>query len=102
MLIFALLSLFAIVLVVVWVTRSGKRKSRETDSRIYAAHTQAHPLEPLEHSTGHSFGLLLKAARGDRSVVEKWIMAEQHHHFPPISRDVAIEQLATRLQTTRR
>ncbi|MBA4709825.1 hypothetical protein [Aquitalea aquatica] len=104
MLIFALLSLLVIAAIVAWSLKSGKRNNRKgaDDSRIYAAHTQSRPLEPLEHSTGHAFGLLLKAARGDRSVVEKWIMAEQHQNIPPISRDGAIEQLAQRLQASRR
>ena len=104
MLIFALLSLLVIAAIVAWSLKSGKRKNNKVadDSRIYAAHTQSRPLEPLEHSTGHAFGLLLKAARGDRSVVEKWIMAEQHQNVPPISRDGAIEQLAKRLQASRR
>lgn len=104
MLIFASLCLLAIVLVFAWSRQSGKRKKNQqaADSRIYAAHTQSRPLEPLEHSTGHAFGLLLKAARGDRSVVEKWITSEQHQNVPPLSREGAIEQLARRLQTSRR
>ncbi|MBV8680507.1 MAG: hypothetical protein JO338_08680 [Aquitalea sp.] len=104
MLIFALLSLLAIALVIVWPRISARRKNKKdkADSRIYAVHTQVRALEPLEHSTGHSFGLLLKAARGDRSVVEKWITSEQHQNFPPITREEAIEQLALRLQASRR
>lgn len=104
MMIFALLSLLAIVVLIVWSRQSGRRKRQQdaADSRIYAAHTQSRPLEPLEHSTGQAFGLLLKAARGDRSVVEKWINSEQQQNYPPITRDEAIEQLAQRLQATRR
>ncbi len=104
MMIFALLCLLAIVLVLAWSIQSGRRKKTQqmADSRIYAAHTQSRPLEPLEHSTGRAFGLLLKAARGDRSVVEKWITSEQHQHGQPLSREGAIEQLARRLQASRR
>ena len=104
MMIFASLCLLAIVVILVWVIQSGthKKKQHVADSRIYAAHTQSRPLEPLEHSTGHAFGLLLKAARGDRSVVEKWIVSEQHQTVPPLSREGAIEQLAQRLQASRR
>ena len=104
MMIFALLCLLAIAAIVAWGLQSGKRKKNQqvADSRIYAAHTQSRPLEPLEHSTGHAFGLLLKAARGDRSVVEKWITSEQHQNVPPLTREGAIEQLARRLQASRR
>ena len=58
-------------------------------------------IEPLEHSTGHDFGLLLKAARGDRSVVEKWITTTQHQQMPPLPRDDAVAELARRLRSTR-
>lgn len=104
MLTFVLLSLLSIILLLLWLRHTGKRnkQGRAVDSRIYAAHTQSRPVEPLEHSTGQAFGLLLKAARGDRSQVEKWISATQQQSMPPLDRDRAIAELAQRLQASRR
>ena len=104
MLTFALLSLLSVILLLWWLRQTDKRnkKNQAADSRIYAAHTQSRPVEPLEHSTGHEFGLLLKAARGDRAQVEKWINTEQQQSVPPLDRENAIAQLARRLQASRR
>ncbi|NWK77530.1 hypothetical protein [Aquitalea sp. LB_tupeE] len=104
MLTFVLLSLLSVILLLLWLRQTGKpnKQSRDADSRIYAAHTQSRPLEPLEHSTGQAFGLLLKAARGDRAQVEKWITAAQQQSMPPLDRDRAIAELAQRLQASRR
>ncbi|WP_293759760.1 hypothetical protein [uncultured Aquitalea sp.] len=102
MLIFTLVTLVLILLVFGWVRSAGKKKKApDTQTHTYAAHTQLRGIEPLEHSTGHDFGLLLKAARGDRSVVEKWITTTQHQQMPPLTRDDAVAELARRLRSTR-
>ncbi|KMN37546.1 MULTISPECIES: hypothetical protein [Chromobacterium] len=88
-----------------WVlySRRGPRpeKRARAEDKVYALNTQIRSVEPPEHTTGVAFGVLLKAARGDRAAVEKWIVAEQYRGSVPVSREEAIELLARRLLLSR-
>ena len=101
---FVLFILILLAVLVLWIIRSRRpaKSAGVADTRIYAVHTQTRTIQPLDHSTGREFGLLLKAARGDRSVVEKWIILAQKHTMPPLSREDAIAKLAQQLQASRR
>ncbi|HJV07341.1 hypothetical protein [Paludibacterium denitrificans] len=104
MLIFLLIIAVSLIALVGWIVLSQRQQKQALtviDSRIYAMHTQGKAIEPLEHSTGQSFGKLLRAARGDRSAVEKWITAEQYRGAQPLTRDEAIDLLAHRLDASR-
>ncbi|MCP1288643.1 MULTISPECIES: hypothetical protein [Chromobacterium] len=87
---------------IVYSRRAPRQVTRtRAEDKVYALNTQIRSVEPPEHSTGAAFGVLLKAARGDRAAVEKWIVAEQYRGSVPVSREEAIELLARRLLLSR-
>lgn len=99
------LSLMGVVLlaVVIWVVRSRRPpgKRAQTDPPSYARHTQTRPVDAPSQMTGRDYGILLRAAHGDRNRLETWVLAEQQRAMPPLSRDEAIERLAERMRLSR-
>ena len=105
MLVFLLIICACLLALLGWILYSRRAphqvKRTRAEDKVYALNTQIRAVEPPEHSTGMAFGVLLKAARGDRAAVEKWIVAEQYRGNVPVSRDEAIELLARRLLLSR-
>jgi hypothetical protein len=64
------------------------------------AQAQARGLEPPTHLNGPAFAQLLRAAKGDRSQVEAWILAEQSRQAQ-LDREHAIELVAAKLEAFR-
>ncbi|WP_024301088.1 hypothetical protein [Pseudogulbenkiania sp. MAI-1] len=99
------LSIMAVVLLalLIWVIRSRRPQANRIldDSPGYARHTQTRPVDVPSQMTGRDYGILLRAAHGDRSRLETWVVAEQQRATPPLSRDEAIERLAERLRLSR-
>ena len=99
------LSIMAVVLLalIAWVVRSRRPPVRRVsdDGPSYARHTQTRAIDVPSQMTGRDYGILLRAAHGDRSRLETWVLAEQQRATPPLSRDEAIERLAERLRLSR-
>lgn len=93
----------AVLALIIWVVRSRRPQAKRTldDSPSYARHTQTRPVDAPSQMTGRDYGILLRAAHGDRSRVETWVLAEQQRATPPLSRDEAIERLAERFRLSR-
>jgi hypothetical protein len=100
---------FLVILVVIllaatlWTVLGSRKQSRPvaipTPQRPFA-HAQARPLDIPTHMNGQGFAQLLRAAKGDRSVVESWIMTEQRRN-PQFDRDSTIERIAARFNQAR-
>lgn len=84
-----------------WAVSSYRKRHGARAGQASLIQTQARAVHLQEHSTGTAYGLLLKAAHGDRSQVEKWVSVEQYRGQSPVSRDEAIELLARRLQSAK-
>lgn len=99
------LSIMAVVMLalVAWVVRSRRPPARRVldDEPSYARHTQTRAIDVPSQMTGRDYGILLRAAHGDRSRLETWVLAEQQRATPPLSRDEAMERLAERLRLSR-
>lgn len=60
------------------------------------AQAQRKGLDTPPHLNDKAFAKLLRMAKGDRSKVEEWILAEQRM-MPQLNRDSAIERIVLRL-----
>lgn len=99
-----LLCLILILLgALLWLSHANRPRRNSASSfaaQAPLAQVQARGLDGPIHLNDPTFAQLLRAARGNRSQIEAWILAEQRYQ-PQLSRDQAIRQVAAKLIVTR-
>jgi hypothetical protein len=94
MLTFVLLSLLSVILLLLWLQTGKRNKQGRLRTAAFMRHIPSHARWSRWNTAPATLLACCKAARGDRSVVEKWISATQQQSMPPLDRDSAIAELA--------